>query len=434
MSREPSAIEQVEESHPEEDNSQLKTAKRKRKTATEADSLPKDGQSRLKSKRKRKNPELQKDTQTTASASALKNKGETIFTTTKRTKHGVWVGNLLFTTTAQELAKFLGAGPIVRLNMPAGKRQHEANTGFAYVDFATPEAVDAALDKSESLLGGRKLLIKRSSDYSGRPDLASTTTTSNPPQTLSKSVRKILDRQKQPPAPCLYFGNLGFETTSEGIVSMLHAHHQAQQVWNPKPATTPPSSLSKKQKSSDKDQDDDQDEDEDDGPVVSKTKPQTPLEEVGIRKVRMGTFAFVDFETIEQATKVLMNLKNHRLDGRNLTVEYASAEAVKRGGGSVRSMGLQKRDERRLTKTAPEWGGPKKPASSACRSRDPPNPPSTIIKDPHPPPPIIEELPRKPKKEFLGRQKPGAALANAQRAPIGIIKNPETIGKKTVFT
>jgi len=444
MSRETSAIEEAEESHPEENSSQLKTAKRKRKTATEADSLPKDGQSRLKSKRKRKNPELQKDTQTTSPTSASKKKGETIFTTTSRTKHGVWVGNLLFTTTAQELAKFLeGAGPIVRLNMPAGKRQHEANTGFAYVDFATPEAVDAALEKSESLLGGRKLLIKRSSDYSGRPDLASTTTTSNPPQTLSKSVRKILDRQKQPPAPCLYFGNLGFETTSEGIVSMLHAHHQAQQVWNPKPATTPSSSSSKKQKPSDKDEDDDEEEDEDEGPVASKIKPKTPLEEVGIRKVRMGTFedsgkckgfAFVDFETIEQATKALMNLKNHRLDGRNLTVEYASAEAVKRGGGSVRSMGLQKRGERRPTKTAPERGGPKKPASSASRSRAPPDLPSTIIKDPPPPPPIIEELPRKPKKEFLGRQKPGAALANAQRAPIGIIKNPETVGKKTVFT
>ncbi|KAA1129893.1 hypothetical protein PGTUg99_004724 [Puccinia graminis f. sp. tritici] len=157
-------------------------------------------------------------------------KVESIFTTATRSKHGVWVGNLLFTTTAQELARFFEpAGKVTRLNMPAGKRAHEANSGFAYVDFDSAEAVDAALEKSECLLGGRKLLIKRSSDYSGRPSAipaSSTTPSSNsttpsasiPPPTVSKSVRKILDRQKQPPAPCIYFGNLGFETTVSLII------------------------------------------------------------------------------------------------------------------------------------------------------------------------------------------------------------------------
>jgi len=59
----------------------------------------------------------------------------------------------------------------------------------------------------------------------------------------------------------------------------------------------------------------------------------------------MGTFedsgnckgwAFVDFTSIEHATAALVNPKNHRLDGRNLVVEYASAEAVRRGGGGPR--------------------------------------------------------------------------------------------------
>lgn len=33
---------------------------------------------------------------------------------------------------------------------------------------------------------------------------------------------------------------------------------------------------------------------------------------------------------------MLVNPRNHRLDGRNLVVEYASAEAVRRGGGGPR--------------------------------------------------------------------------------------------------
>jgi len=47
-------------------------------------------------------------------------------------------------------------------------------------------------------------------------------------------------------------------------------------------------------------------------------------------------WAFVDFTSIEHATAALVNPKNHRLDGRNLVVEYASAEAVRRGGAGPR--------------------------------------------------------------------------------------------------
>jgi RNA recognition motif-containing protein len=47
-------------------------------------------------------------------------------------------------------------------------------------------------------------------------------------------------------------------------------------------------------------------------------------------------WAFVDFTSIDHATAALVNPKNHHLDGRNLVVEYASAEAVRRGGGGPR--------------------------------------------------------------------------------------------------
>ena len=44
-------------------------------------------------------------------------------------------------------------------------------------------------------------------------------------------------------------------------------------------------------------------------------------------------FAFVDFTSTEHATAALVHPKNHQLDGRKLVVEYASADAVRRGGG-----------------------------------------------------------------------------------------------------
>lgn len=43
------------------------------------------------------------------------------------------------------------------------------------------------------------------------------------------------------------------------------------------------------------------------------------------------SWAFVDFHLAAQATRALLNLHNHQLNGRKLNVEYASAEAVRRG-------------------------------------------------------------------------------------------------------
>ena len=40
----------------------------------------------------------------------------------------------------------------------------------------------------------------------------------------SSFARKILSAQKQPPAPTLFFGNLGFNTTVDSIRGLLEAH------------------------------------------------------------------------------------------------------------------------------------------------------------------------------------------------------------------
>lgn len=52
------------------------------------------------------------------------------------------------------------------------------------------------------------------------------------------------------------------------------------------------------------------------------------------QRVQPPRFAFVDFTSTEHATAALIHPKNHQLDGRKLVVEYASADAVRRGGGA----------------------------------------------------------------------------------------------------
>ena len=109
--------------------------------------------------------------------------------------------------------------------MPKGGQKFAQNKGFAYVDFEDPVGVTTAISMSEQNLDGRRLLIKDSKSFEGRPKSVATeavtaTVTGSAAgsagtgdKSMSKTARKILDRQKNPPAPTLFVGNLGFETT-----------------------------------------------------------------------------------------------------------------------------------------------------------------------------------------------------------------------------
>ena len=105
----------------------------------------------------------------------------------------------------------------------------------------------------------------------------------------------------------------------------------------------------------------------------------------------------MDFTSVENATSALTNPKNHRLDGRTLVVEYASAEAVRRGGGG----GL-------------------------------PRPVKPVKKGPHSE--RREEVGTKGKEKVVvndrSRPKPGAALALAKRETVAIIPSR---GQKITF-
>ncbi|KAG6885466.1 hypothetical protein C0993_001331 [Termitomyces sp. T159_Od127] len=362
-------------------------------------------------------------------------------------KNSVWVGNLSFKTTQENLkAFFKDVGEVVRIHMPtkpgANKAMKPENRGFAYVDFATKDAKIVAIALSEQPLLGRKLLIKdgelftrqrqgnisqyifSGDDFAGRP--AKKGVDAAGPNTHSKTARKILGTQKQPPASTLFLGNLGFETTEEDIKQLLEAHR-----------TKPP----KKKSEAGEGEDEDAEEKE-------KTK------DVWLRKVRMGTFedsglckgfAFVDFTSTEHATAVLINPKNHRLNGRDLVVEYASAEAVRRGApkGSKREDGAAPSPSKKQRDVPPHSKRAERPERKPRHNRDEAQAQEPVEqeeeKEVHNVRDKAQDL-REERKTFAGkdrkekgprsRPKPGAALAQAKRESAAIL--PST-GSKITF-
>ncbi|KAL5527182.1 hypothetical protein ACEPAG_5973 [Sanghuangporus baumii] len=294
-------------------------------------------------------------------------------------QNSVWVGNLSYRTTSDALRAFFidaGVGEVTRVHMPTkgapgvekmkGVKTVKENKGFAYVDFSTPDSKALAISLSEKNLDGRRLLIKDGDDFSGRPAISSSstaepgsedisqqrdTTTANPSAPSSdsatkqngfslgptKTAKKILKAQKQPPCPCLFLGNLGYEATEEKVKQMFEGHARAIALMKAKKKREKEKKKSVKNKKEKNDdllgiEDEEKDEVEEDIDVEI---------DVGIKKVRLGTFedsgvckgfAFVDFTSTQHATLALTNQANHFLDGRALIVEYASPEAARRGG------------------------------------------------------------------------------------------------------
>ncbi len=138
----------------------------------------------------------------------------------KRSEYGIWIGNLPFTTTKADLRKFLTEHSkitdeqITRIHLPVPTengsmprhRIKPQNKGFAYIDFTTSTALDEALGLSETLLTGRRVLIKNSKSFEGRPEKSANT---DEPSSTAKSSK--------PPSKRVFVGNLGFDTTKEDL-------------------------------------------------------------------------------------------------------------------------------------------------------------------------------------------------------------------------
>ena len=127
----------------------------------------------------------------------------------KRSEYGIWIGNLLFNTTKDDLVRFLttnsakviNPNQITRVHVPQGppKFGRAQNKGFAYIDFSDEKSLQIGLGLSESMLGGRRVLIKNAKNFEGRPE------------------QKKDEKHTQPPSKKIFVGNLNFDTTVEDL-------------------------------------------------------------------------------------------------------------------------------------------------------------------------------------------------------------------------
>ncbi|KAF4555912.1 RNA recognition motif-containing protein 19 [Elsinoe fawcettii] len=157
-------------------------------------------------------------------------------TTSTRSPHGIWIGNLSFLTTPSSLRTFLCTtasltpSQITRVHLPLSSRPlmpHQQrqiltdqrldptqddpvpkfqNKGFAYVDFSSADALFQALQATEQTLQGRNVLIKDANNFSGRPEPVKPD-----PEAADKAG------EGKPRSKKVFVGNLAFDTSREDL-------------------------------------------------------------------------------------------------------------------------------------------------------------------------------------------------------------------------
>lgn len=135
----------------------------------------------------------------------------------KRSEYGVWIGNMPFTATKEDVRKFLLDGctfseaTITRIHIPMGPSRGfiPQNKGFAYVDFANKKAMEEAIGLSEKFIAGRRVLIKGSQNFEGRP--------TEHQQAGGATKAGAAATSAHPPSRRIFVGNLGFDATKEAV-------------------------------------------------------------------------------------------------------------------------------------------------------------------------------------------------------------------------
>jgi len=143
--------------------------------------------------------------------------------------HGIWIGNLPFTATRTDLLNFFSSQgsisepEITRLHLPGPtkksgpKGREQQNRGFAYVDFATAALAEKAIALSEKLLQGRRVLIKDSKNFEGRPEKTAEE---------MEGVEGGKEVSKR-----VWIGNLGFDVTKEDIWELYKPAGEVEDVF-----------------------------------------------------------------------------------------------------------------------------------------------------------------------------------------------------------
>ena len=156
----------------------------------------------------------------------------------KGSEYGIWIGNLPFTATKDDLLKFvtskssIGEEQITRIKMPISKdsnknnapepvlsqRRKSRNKGFAYIDFSTEMAKNEAIAMSEKLFTGRAVLIKDALNFEGRPE----------------PIEQDSGEKSQPSklsAKRVFVGNLSFNATIAELTSHFSKCGPVEQVF-----------------------------------------------------------------------------------------------------------------------------------------------------------------------------------------------------------
>ncbi|KAI8997704.1 hypothetical protein BDB01DRAFT_713681 [Pilobolus umbonatus] len=193
----------------------------------------------------------------------------------KTPEFGVWVGNLAFSTSAENIQKFFKeCGTIVRMKCPAGLGARNKNKGFAYVFFSTPEEQAKAIELSEKQLDGRSLLIKDAKSFERKDGVA-------PPTAEERLESK---KQKNPPCPTLFIGNLDYTITDKDLKERFE---WAGKVRSVKVAT---------------------------------------FQDTG----KCKGFGYVNYAELESAVKAVRAPDKHVINDRKIRVEYATEDAYRR--------------------------------------------------------------------------------------------------------
>jgi RNA recognition motif-containing protein len=135
------------------------------------------------------------------------------------------------------------------------------------------------------------------------------------------------------------------------------------------------------------------------------------------------SWAFLDFADVSEATAALINPRNHKLNGRDLVLEYASLDAVRRGGQLPVKGSERPRKKPKTDKSMDSFQSESQP-SGINNTRGQPQ--SNKAQAPQPERKPYERLGRDGK----ARPRPGAALAMAKRENVAIV---ESEGKKIKF-
>lgn len=172
----------------------------------------------------------------------------------KRSDYGIWIGNLAFAVDKDMLRVFLTRqaqvpeAEITRVNMPVPQgppqpgRTKPSNKGFAYVDFATEESLNKAIAMSETLVSGRKVLIKNAKSFEGRPAQATATVNALAGNADSSEAaaaaggaapNKIGPNGKpvMPPSKRVFVGNLNFDVTREDLETHFSQAGELEDVF-----------------------------------------------------------------------------------------------------------------------------------------------------------------------------------------------------------